>query len=144
MPESKYLIDTNIYGLSFAKQFSTIPKFLKSLNPDDYVVSCFVLAELEAIKYSFFHPDFKDLIYSLQNSTVLWFQKEEMEIFGLLKHTMSTKNIKNRTIDYFLAAQCLYGDYTLVTANIKDFESIPNLKTKYFDQKNHRWLTKAI
>jgi predicted nucleic acid-binding protein len=137
--KTKYLIDTNIYGLSFRGQYAQIAKFLSPLKPDDYVVSCFVLAELEAVRYSFFNTAFIELISTLNQSQIVWFDRRQLQVFALLKYNMSQRKINNRTIDYFIASQCLYGDYTLVTANKKDFEQIPNLKAKYFDQHNSRW-----
>jgi predicted nucleic acid-binding protein len=140
IPKIKYLIDTNIYGLSFRTQYPHLKKFLGTLDVTDYDVSCFVLAELEALRYSYVNKDFGDLINTLNNSEIAWFGSQEIQVFGYLKHIMSTKKLHNRTIDWFIATQCLSGNYTLVTANIKDFENIPNLKTKFYDQKNCRWL----
>jgi predicted nucleic acid-binding protein len=137
--KNKYLIDTNIYGLSFRPHHTQLNNFLKSLGSDDFVVSCFVLAELEAVRYSFVNTTFIELVASLQQSKLIWFNQRELNVFALLKHSMSIKKINNRTIDWFIASQCLNGDYTLVTANRKDFEHIPSLKTKYYDQANCRW-----
>jgi predicted nucleic acid-binding protein len=137
--KTKYLIDTNIYGLSFRAQYQQIAKFLSTLKSDDYVVSCFVLAELEAVRYSFFNTAFIELISALEQSQIIYFDRQQVHIFALLKYNMSLRKINNRTIDYFIASQCLHGNYTLVTANKKDFEHIPNLKAKYFDQHNSRW-----
>lgn len=138
-PKIKYLIDTNIYGLSFRENHKQIVNFLKTLGDEEVVVSCFVLGEIEALRFTFFHPNFISLCNYLKTLDISWFTINELNAFAFLKYIMSQKKITNRTIDYLLASQCLINDYTLVTANKKDFDQIPNLKTKFYDQANNRW-----
>ena len=137
--KTKYLIDTNIFGLSLTSYHPAINKFLNHLESVDYAVSCFVLAEIEVLKFSSAKEVALELIIELQNQTIIWFDRQQSQIFSFLKYEMNKRKINNRTVDWFIAAQCLDKDYTLVTANRKDFDCIPNLKAKYYDQKNYRW-----
>jgi predicted nucleic acid-binding protein len=97
------------------------------------------LAELKALESKIFRVDFVELIQELSLSNIIWFDEKQLEVFAVLKSYMSSQKKFNRTIDWFIATQCLVLDYTLVTANIKDYEFIPNLKVKFYDQKNNRW-----
>ena len=136
---TRYLIDTNIFGLSLTNFHPDINKFLLLLEPAEFVVSCFVLAEVNVLQFSQPSKNISDLIEFLQNQKIIWFDKGQLEIFSFLKYKMAQIKINNRTIDWFIAAQCLEGNYTLVTANRKDFEHISNLKAKYYDQKSYHW-----
>jgi predicted nucleic acid-binding protein len=138
----KYLIDTNIYGLSFSQTHPQLRQFLTSLDVNDYAVSCFVIAELKAFELKIMCVDFLELVSELTcvPERIIWFNQKQLEIFAALKSYMSSQKIHNSTIDWFIAAQCLAGDYTLVTANTKDYKDIPNLKTKFYDQKNSHWV----
>jgi predicted nucleic acid-binding protein len=138
-PKNKYLFDTNIYGLLLTNKSPQLNKFIFTLDQVDIVVSCFVMAELEVLRFSVFDPELFDLLHNMETSKLIWFNQNHLETFAKLKHEMSVKRIRNRTIDWFIAAQCLNEDYILVTSNVKDYEHIPNLKTKFFDQKNSRW-----
>jgi tRNA(fMet)-specific endonuclease VapC len=135
-----YIIDTNIYGLALREHNSQVRSFLSSLKTEEVYVSCFVLAELSVLKYSFFHPMLHALMESISNSKVLWFDNNDSKVFSILKYKMQLQGYKNRTIDWFIASQCLTKNCVLVTANIKDYESIPSLKVKFYDQKNSRWI----
>jgi predicted nucleic acid-binding protein len=138
--KNRYIIDTNIYGLLLSPRFPQLNKFINTLEIDDYIVSAFVLAELDVLRHTSSLPKLMNLLYTLENSEVVWFDQKDLKFFSRLKYILGTKNIKNRTIDCFIASQCLAQNCTLITTNKKDFENIPGLKTKFFDQKNSRWL----
>lgn len=52
------------------------------------------------------------------------------EVFGVLaaKLTKSGRGADFRTQDLWLAAQAVHRDFTLLTANAKDFQDVPDLK----------------
>ncbi len=137
--KSKYLFDTNIYGLILTNNFPQLNKFIYTIKKEDTVVSCFVLAELEVLRYSIKDKELFELLHNMETSKLIWFNQNHLDTFAQLKHEMAVKKMRNRTIDWFIAAQCLFDDYILITTNVKDYEHIPNLKTKFFDQKNSRW-----
>jgi predicted nucleic acid-binding protein len=135
-----YILDTNIYGLSLLEHHTQLSTFVSCLRKSEYVTSCFVLSELKVLRKSYNNISLHSILEIIDSSDIIWFSRDEIDFFVEIKSYMAKRKIHNRTIDWFIAAQCLAGDFTLVTANIKDFRDIPGLKVKFYNQAKHSWL----
>lgn len=69
------------------------------------------------------------LLRRMRRKPLLRITGETAEIFGMLagKLTQSGRGPQFRVQDLWLAAQAIQRDFTLLTANAKDFRDIPNL-----------------
>lgn len=66
----------------------------------------------------------------MRRKPLLRITRETAEVFGLIaaELTRSGRGTRFRVQDLWLAAQAVQRDYTLLTANAKDFADIPKLK----------------
>lgn len=146
----QYLLDTNIYGLSLLDSINKQkihPNIHKFLGENDVnVISRFVYSELLTLKTGFslknIRNDRLDLLIRKIRTEQLIIEFGEITtlILAQLKsELLHTYNQRNRTVDLYIAAQCIENNLTLVTANRKDFENVKGLKILNYDQSNYRF-----
>lgn len=138
-----FLLDSNIYPLALLKGKNgdfvhhQLTTFLKQVNPQNTVISRFVLSEVSVGGLS--NPDLQLIVKNFSQYELIEYRQKETLQFIKIKYFLAQEKRFNRTIDWFIAAQCITSGYTLVTANIKDFANIEGLKTKFYNQKEKRW-----
>lgn len=139
----RYIVDTNIFAYSLKKNkngetvHKELESFVSKLNVNNFIFSRFVFSEL--LVGSKRREAVADLIENnLIQYDLLECTKEHMQEYVKFKTELNKQNINNKTIDWLLAAQAISEDCILVTSNIKDFEMIPNLKTKFYEVENSR------
>ena len=146
----QYLLDTNIYGLSLLDSINKQkihPNIHKFLGENDVnVISRFVYSELLTLKTGFslknIRNDRLDLLIRKIRTEQLIVEFGEITtlILAQLKsELLHTYNQRNRTVDLYIAAQCIENNLTLVTANRKDFENVKGLKILNYDQANYKF-----
>jgi predicted nucleic acid-binding protein len=131
-----YLFDTN--GISEALRPRPNPEFVRwigSLAPEQQFTSIVVVAELYAGAYRSAAPSKwlqridEDVLPSL---TILDFDIDCAHSYGRVHAHLSRRGIPIGDVDTQIAATALRYDLLLVTADVKHFQNVPDLKMRSF------------
>lgn len=127
------IFDTSIWvGLASGQMSSQA--ILKAAGAEDVYISVISLGELSFGVESCTDPAARmhrtRYLRSLQQRPVLDVSSLTASAFGILAAFMkqSGRSPRTRVNDLWIAAQALENDYALLTANLKDFDSLPGLR----------------
>jgi tRNA(fMet)-specific endonuclease VapC len=126
----RYLLDTCVVS-DFVKGDPNTSKRLKLVSPEDISVSAVTSMEL---KYGLaINPQravkIQPLITSFLNSvTVLPFEEAEAEQTAQIRSFLKQAGTPIGAYDVLIAATAITHKLILVTANVREFERVPNLK----------------
>lgn len=129
-----YLFDTN--ALSEVLRPRPNPEFvrwLRSLPPEQQFTSIVVVAELYAGAYHSTAPSkwrkrIEEVI--LPSITILDFDLECARRYGWIRTQLARSGRPVGDVDTQIAATALRHDLAIVTANVKHFENIPDLRLR--------------
>src|SRR5207237_10452349 len=125
-----WLLDTNALIQAQRGYPESVFARLSRVSPDDVATSSISIAELwyGAAKHA--EPERKQKRWRrfLEPFTVLPFDRAASELHGELRHTLRRQPIGER--DLLIACIALDHDLTLVSANLREFSRVPNLRVE--------------
>jgi len=123
-----FLLDTNVCSAHMRRPGGLAHRFMQ--HTGRLAIPTVVLAELYAGAYR--HPNRERLLgliaELLREVRVLDFDATCAEQFGKLRGSLSPRGVTVSTADLMIASVALVHDFTLVTHNTDDFQSIPELR----------------
>lgn len=129
----KYLLDTNVL-ISMFKNKGMVRSHIKEVGFSNCVVSEISIAELfyGAAKGGRLE-NFKDIDNVLKKFEVLPIFPY-LEQYGNIKALLESKGQRIDDFDILIGVTALQNNYTMVTANIKHLERIPNLNIENWEE----------
>lgn len=121
---AQYLLDSNIAIYLLDGDAPEAAKRIAGLSKGEVVLSAICLAEIR-VKIEPHHEG--GLAKMLANIPVVDFDAKAAEIYGGLP-------FERRSFDRLIAAHALSLDLAVVTANIRDFADVPNLRVENWAQ----------
>ncbi|WZO98486.1 type II toxin-antitoxin system VapC family toxin [Isosphaeraceae bacterium EP7] len=123
-----HLLDTNICAAHFRRPAGLAHRFIQ--HGGGLFIPTVVLAELYAGAYHV--PNHSPLLQKigdlLLDVSVLPFDEECAERFGLVRGALLRTGLSVPVMDLMIASVALVHNLTLVTHNTADFRNIPNLR----------------
>ncbi len=132
----KYLLDTCCIS-DFVKNDLNTVKQLKNTSPSQVALSSITVMELE---YGLLHDPLrtkklKPIIQALISSTtILPYTEEDAHYSAIIRAALRKAGTPIGSYDILIAGSALRHHLTLVTANEKEFQRIPNLKIENWRQ----------
>lgn len=129
----KYLLDTNIISELISKQPNQkVLEFISSLSEDDSYLSVITIGEIKSgienvksierkEKLSLWFE--QDLLPRFQNR-IIDIDVNIMITWGKINQTLKNIGKPLPIMDSLIASSCIYGNFTLVTRNEKDFQNL--------------------
>lgn len=129
----KYLLDTNIISELISKQPNQkVLEFISSLREDDTYLSVITIGEIKSgienvksierkEKLSLWFE--QDLLSRFQNR-IIDIDVNIMITWGKINQTLKSIGKPLPIMDSLIASSCIYGGFTLVTRNEKDFQNL--------------------
>ena len=126
-----YLLDTNICISLIKNKNPYLKKKIFNCKKEELFLSSITIAELE---YGVSKSQFREknrhalLDFCPDFTTVIDFTTEDTETYGMIRAYLENKGIPVEPFDTQIAAQALTRNLTVVTNNIREFSSTPELK----------------
>ena len=126
----RYLLDTCVVS-DFVKGEANTSQKLKSVSPEDIAVSAITSMELKYVLAN--NPQravkIQPLIDSFLSSvTILTFGEEEAKQTAQIRNFLKQAGTPIGAYDVLIGATAITHNLILVTANVREFERIPNLQ----------------
>jgi tRNA(fMet)-specific endonuclease VapC len=127
----QYLLDTNILSHLIKQPQSTLTKKILALEPDSLCTSIIVACELHYGVEKKGSPQLAAKIELLLNEIdILPLEISAIQHYAALRALLEKQGQVIGSNDMLIAAHALALDVTLVTANIDEFNRVPNLRVE--------------
>jgi len=127
-----YFLDTNICVAAMNGRPAGVAERIADKVAQGHVVaiSTIVLFELQygVAKSKQVEKNARTLSVFLQPLLIVPFDAEDAQMSGELRAALERQGEPIGPYDYLIAAQALRTEFVLVTANMKEFERVPNLR----------------
>ena len=132
--DKKYLLDTNVL-ISMLKNKGNVRKHIKAVGFNKCFISEISIAELfyGAAKGGR-QEHFEDVKHILQKFEILPIYPY-LEIYGKIKALLESKGKRIDDFDILIGVTAQQNNYTMVTANIKHLERIPDLNIENWEHE---------